>query len=200
MCYNIIIGHIRALFERKKAVHKFLDAEKALEVVLYVSRRTNNLFNIVKTLYYADKYHLERYGQLINGDLYIAMEDGPVPSGAYDLIKLARGDAFQYESKIIEAHPEAALKVVEYKDKDGSKKTFVDPLRDPRLELLSESDIECLDESIERYANMKPTRLWTLVHQEQAYKETERDKPIPIRKIIALDISNGKQVLEYLDS
>ena len=176
-------------------MHKFLDAEKALEVVIYVSHRTNNLFNIVKTLYYADKFHLERYGRLITGDHYIAMGEGPVPSGAYDLIRLIRGDEFAYDSKIVEAHPENALEA-----KRDRTNTIVNPYRASNRELLSESDIECLEEAIEKYANMKPKALWKLVHKEIAFLETEQDKPISFRKIITLDIPNGKDVLEYLDS
>lgn len=178
-------------------MHKFLDAEKALEVVLYVSHRTNNLFNLVKTLYYADKYHLEKYGSLITGDHYIAMEDGPVPSGAYDLIKFVRGDDFIFDSKIVKAHPEDALRIEVEK---GGNKTLVIPLRAPNLDLLSESDKECLELSIEKYADMNTSKLWRIVHKEEAYKHTEKDNPIPLREIITLDIPCGKDVLQYLDS
>jgi len=176
-------------------MHKFLDAEKALEVVVYLSHSTNNLFNLVKTLYYADKLHIEKYGRLITGDNYIAMEDGPVPSGAYDLVKAVRGDKFRFDLKIINAHPENALKV-----KIKNSKTYVYPLRTANLDLLSESDIECLNEAICMYAKMNTTKLWDLVHQEKAYNNTEMDKSIPLRELIALDVPNGKKVLEYLDS
>ncbi|MBE3139111.1 MAG: SocA family protein [Thermoplasmata archaeon] len=199
MCYNVT-RLIKAILGRKEAMHKSLDAEKALEVVIYVSTKADNLFNIVKTIYYADKYHLARYGRLITGDNYIAMGDGPVPSGTYDLIKLVRGDSFSYESKIVNAHPEEALKVKVVKIEGISPKTFVYPRRTPNLDLLSESDIECLDLSIEKYGNMHTTRLWRLVHQEKSYQKTQLDNPIPLREIITLDISNGKDAIEYLES
>lgn len=199
MCYNIS-SIFKALLGRKDVMHKFLDAEKALEVVIYISGKTNNLFNIVKALYYADKFHLERYGRLITGDFYVAMGDGPVPSGAYDLIKLVRGDAFSYEPKIINAHPEEALRVKIVEEEGQSPKTLVFPRRAPNLELFSESDRECLDLSIAKYGNMNTTRLWRLVHQEKSYKKTERDNTIPLREIISLDIPNGRDVLEYLES
>ena len=176
-------------------MNKFLDAKKALEAILYVSKSTNNLFNIVKTLYYADKFHLQEYGRVITGDCYIAMEDGPVPSGAYHLIKFARGDAYLYDKNIFEAHPEKAIKVA----RDG-KNTWIYPQREPDFNHLSESDLECLDEAIKKYANMDPGELWKLVHKEKSYNETKRDEPIPLREIIALDIPNGKDVLAYLDS
>ncbi len=175
-------------------MNKFLDAEKALEAIVYVSRETHNLFNIVKTLYFADKFHLENYGTLITGDYYVAMEDGPVPSGAYNLVKFVRGDERTYESQIVETHPEKALQVT----KRGNE-TIVIPKRAPNLDVLSESDIECLEKSIKLYARMHTTKLWKIVHQEEAYKNTEKNKPMPLREII-LSLPNGKDVLEYLNS
>ncbi|MEK6752753.1 MAG: Panacea domain-containing protein [Chloroflexota bacterium] len=175
-------------------MHNYLDTQKALEAIVYVSQKTNNLFNVVKTLYFADKFHLENYGRLITGDRYIAMEDGPVPSGAYDLIKFVRGDEFTYNSKIIDAHPEKAIKVV----RDG-KETMVSPLREYDPDYLSESDIECLDKSIELFAKMNTSKLWDIVHQEEAYKKTPPNKTMPISEII-LSLPNGKDVLEFLNS
>lgn len=171
-------------------MNKYLDAEKALETVLYVANKTTDLFHIVKILYYADKLHLEAEGTQITGDYYVAMEDGPVPSGAYDLIKLVRGDRFSYEPKIIAAHPEKALQVV------GD---VVKPLRAADEDCLSESDKACLDEAIKRYADMDGRWLWREVHTEESYKKTERNQPIQLRDIISLDIKNGNDILEYLD-
>ncbi|MFB3902421.1 MAG: Panacea domain-containing protein [Acidobacteriota bacterium] len=37
-----------------------------------------------KLLYFADKYHLTRYGRPVIGDQYVKMEYGPVPSKALD--------------------------------------------------------------------------------------------------------------------
>lgn len=176
-------------------MHRYLDAEKALEVIVYISKKTDNLFNIVKTLYYADKLHLQRYGRLITGDKYIAMDDGPVPSGAYDLIKVVRGDDFSFDPKITNAHPEKAIEATV-----KNKKTYVYPLRSPILDLLSESDIECLDEAIHQFASMPSNELWQIVHQEKAYNKTKKDETIPLRDLISLDLPNGAEVLEYLDS
>jgi uncharacterized phage-associated protein len=172
-------------------MNKYVDAEKALEVVLYVSQKTQDLFHIVKIIYYADKMHLEEYGRLIMGDYYVAMEDGPVPSGAYNLIKYARGDEYTYEEKIAFVHPERAIEVNE---------NTVIPHRPPNLDYLSESDIECLNKSIRLYANMDGPKLWKLVHKEKSYNRTKRNRPIPLADIIKLDIPKGDEVIKYLDS
>lgn len=181
-------------------MNKYLDAEKALEAVLYVSGSTTDLFHIVKTLYFADKMHLEKYGTLMTGDYYVAMPDGPVPSGAYDLIKYARGDDFAYEKKISDVRPDKALEV------KGEKKDVVIRLREPNLDYLSESDRECLDSAIERYAAMDWRDLWNIVHAEESYRKAKSQKPekknasIPLGDIIILDVPNGADVIRYLES
>lgn len=172
-------------------MNRFLDVDKATEAILYISQETSDLFHIVKVLYYADKLHLEKYGRLITGDSYIAMEDGPVPSGAYDLIKYVRGDPYQYEKKIIDAHPERSFRV---------NKNEVIPIRNPDEDCFSDSDIECLDEAIKKYADMDGGLLWREVHKEKSYKKTGRNKTIQLVDIINLDIPNGNEILEFLDS
>ena len=172
-------------------MNRFLDVEKALEAIVYVSHKTNNLFHIVKTLYYADKLHLEKYGRLITGDYYVAMKEGPVPSGAYDIIKRARGDDQLFEARIVKACPEEAIQV---KNRDE-----VIPRRVPNLEYLSESDLDCLDESIRLYAGMDYKELWRIAHEEDAYKKAHKNSPMQLSDII-LSLPNGKEVLEYLNS
>ena len=44
-------------------------------------------YDIVKSLFLADKAHLNRYGRPITFDNYFAMKDGPVPNLAYNLLK-----------------------------------------------------------------------------------------------------------------
>ena len=190
MYYNNIVL-IQEAFRKEGEMNRFLDVEKALEAVIYISQKTNDLFHIVKTLYYAYKFHLENYGRLIAGDFYIAMKDGPVPSGVYDLIKFVRGDGHPFDPQIAEAHPEKTIDVKNMKE--------ITPLRGANLDYLSESDIECLDKAIDLYANMDMGQLWDLVHKEEAYIKAEKNKAMRFTDIL-LSIPNGKDVLEYLDS
>lgn len=44
-------------------------------------------YDVVKSLFLADRAHLNEYGRLISSDRYVAMEHGPVPSTAYNLLK-----------------------------------------------------------------------------------------------------------------
>lgn len=116
------------------------DAEKALEALIYVSDRVrdHDMYLTLKTLYMAEKMHLERYGRMIMWDRYHAMENGPVPSHLYDAVKYARGD--NRASPI--QHVEDAFAVSANK---------ITRLREPDIDCFSDSDIECLDYAIRSY-------------------------------------------------
>jgi uncharacterized phage-associated protein len=44
-------------------------------------------YDLVKSLFLADRAHLNKYGRPITFDNYVAMKDGPVPSLSYDFLK-----------------------------------------------------------------------------------------------------------------
>ena len=112
------------------------DADKALEAILYVaSRARTDLYGTLKLLYVADKKHLERYGRFMFGESYSAMEWGPVPSNAYDIVKYVRGDRPHCRN-------DQARAAFEMSGNDFKL------LREPDLDELSKSEIQCLDEAI----------------------------------------------------
>jgi len=77
------------------------------------------------------------YGRLITGDSYIAMNFGPVPSKIYDIFKFLRGDS--YFSNVTD-DVSSRLRML--------NSETISSIVDPDLDYLSESDIECLDDSI----------------------------------------------------
>ncbi len=65
------------------------DLEKLVNALAYFAHAgVGDLTKLkaVKLLYLADQRHLFRYGRPITGDRYIAMDLGPVPESAYQLI------------------------------------------------------------------------------------------------------------------
>lgn len=108
------------------------DRTKAIEVLLYLAQKVSvpNVYGICKMLYLADKASLEKYGRFLFGDSYVAMKEGGTPSNVYDLLKRLRRE------------PTTELKV------DGN---LVIALRQADLDHLSESDIECLNQTIDKY-------------------------------------------------
>jgi uncharacterized phage-associated protein len=167
-----------------KSRFKF-DPQKTLEVLLYIAHNSNDMYNALKVLYFADNNHLEKYGRLISGESYVAMKEGPVPSGAYDIIKTVRGDAI---FQLTGLHLEDAFHM------DGN---FIVPHRKPNMELISESDIECLNAAIEKYGHMPFGQLKQLSHQEKAYQAADPNDFMSFDTIVE-SLPSGKDLMEYL--
>jgi len=164
--------------------HRF-DAEKAIEVLLYIAKRVPDMYNALKVLYFADKEHLAKYGRLICGDSYVAMSHGPVPSGAYDLVKYARGDGFcPVDLPVNEAFAVQGYTII--------------PHREANLDLLSESDLECLDAAIGRYGHLPFSRLRKLSH-DAAFKSADQNDFIPL-EAIAKSLPDGELLLDYIQN
>jgi len=106
------------------------DKNKAINSLLFISRIIADKngaaakYTILKILYFAEKKHLVEYGRLITDDKFAALKFGSVPSNSYDLLDYSNEYFRQADSKNII------------------------PLIEPNLKVLSRSDIECLERSI----------------------------------------------------
>lgn len=154
-------------------MHSRFDVDKAIEAILYVAKRIDDptSHKIAKVFYFADRKHLDRYGRFIAGDTYIAMRYGPVPSGVYDLLKQARGDQPLCNSE----HIRNLLSV------HGAYHVSV--MRDADLDYFSDSDIECLDESIKENNPLSFGELTKKSHDE-VYDTADLDDSIPLEAFV----------------
>lgn len=147
------------------------DQEKAVSAILYISKRLieaegnikPDFHKIFKILYFADQKHLADYGRPIIGDHYIAMEHGPVPSNIYDILKAVRGDSFFCDISDFD----------KYFDVRGH---LVYPKQSPDVDVFSESDLECIDESIQENQYIDFQELKKKSHDKAYCKATEDDK------------------------
>ncbi|WP_069472188.1 Panacea domain-containing protein [Candidatus Marithrix sp. Canyon 246] len=108
--------------------HPFVfNIKKAIEAILYIAASVEqpSFDRICKIMYFADKQHLEKYGRFICGDNYIAMKDGPIPSGMYDLLK---SDSTKQNFRV-------------------QDEFLIHLLRAAQLDYFSESDLECLKQA-----------------------------------------------------
>lgn len=147
---------------------------KSIQAVLYVSNRLQrkDFHKIFKILYFSDRNHMAKYSRSITGDTYIAMNDGPVPSNIYDIFKSVRGDGF-FANK--SAQFSEYFNVVNW--------NFINPLKDADLAKLSLSDIEEINDSLEKYGNLT----WDEVREKShdyAWRNTPRDYPISVENML----------------
>ncbi len=151
------------------------------------------MFHANKTLFYADRDHLVRFGRTITGDIYYAMDDGPVPTNAYNIARRKN----QFVSADILAYAEQRLAVDESSNyvRLTAKSDFDDSS-------FSRTDIECLQGAIEKYASMEMLKLWSLVHKEVAWKENYRGSgtsaQIPIEDLVPKDIPEREKIVAQL--
>lgn len=142
-------------------IHLTFQYETATQALNYLAGKSGGTLNKLKALkliYFADRYHLRKYGRPITGDEYLAMPYGPVASSVKDIAEM---------SSFLDP------KVASY------AKYFVAPVNkhvfrsvasvdtDP----LSESDIEALDFAWDHFGGLDKFELAELTH---AYPEWKR--------------------------
>src|SRR5262245_11384136 len=118
-------------------------ADRTLELILYVAKHSpkNTVYWVLKAIYFADRQHLLKFGRRLHDDRYVAMEDGPVPSHAYDLFKNVR---YQRSDRSDFSISNGHFTVTD--------EVHIVPLRDPDMRVFSKSEIACLNESIAEIA------------------------------------------------
>ncbi len=159
------------------------DTEKAVEVILYIAGKCPDKYRLLKSLYFADLDHLEKYGRFICGDSYKAMQYGPVPVSTYQLLDQSVWDA------VFEPAPEKRLPF----EVDGRQ---VKISRSANLDWLSVSDRECLDQAIANCADKSFDYVKGKSHDE-IYNSTNPNSIISL-ETIAKHLPSGKLIIEYL--
>lgn len=129
--------------------------------------RSVTQYDLVKTLFLADRTHLNEWGRPVTYDNYCAMVHGPVPSLAYDLLK---GNAKAMRDHHLHSVPWNSV------PHDKSKKHFfpVDGALEPQ-DFLSESDIEVLTASLGVVHALGFSQIRRLTHEDAAYVDAWRE-------------------------
>jgi len=144
------------------------DKEKFFALMQILCEKVPDLDKLkaVKLMYFIDRECLLKYGRPILGDVYIAMEWGPVPSQAYDRLKDIE-DGTVKDSPI---YAEATARYPLFKTKTK-----------PELDLFSEAEIACIDEVLGKYGTLPGIRLGYISHQHKAWTSSERNSQIDYR-------------------
>ncbi len=168
---------------------KHFDRDKALEVILFIAESLHGVatyHNISRMLYLSDQLHLKEYGRLICGDRYVAMEYGPVPSAIYDMMKVAA------KRKSIDVDWDEIIQEA----MGVARGNNVFAKRECNMDLLSESEVECIQETISKFGKKTFGELVDITH-DSAWGSVEENETIPIDAIVAL-LPNAAEVADYL--
>lgn len=160
--------------------------EKVRQAIAYIAGKIpapENMYKVLKVMYFADKLHLRKYGRVIFGDRYLAMKHGPVPWSAYRKISNER-DGWGKTNK------DSLYKV----EKDNT----IIPLLIPEMEYFSESDLECLNEEIEICRPMSFSQLRHRSH-DAAYLKAEEDDEMSIESIAEAAVDSAEERRLLLD-
>jgi uncharacterized phage-associated protein len=162
------------------------DEKKGVEALTYIASKWPGVtaFFAAKVLYFAEKYHLNRYARPIVADTFIAMPAGPVPSTLYDFIKGRLEQA---------GDPEAITAALEV-SRDPHPRLRA--RRDADLAALSTSDVECLDEALAFCKARGFGSLSRLTHQEKAWLDAPANGPMDYEAMIDDDNPERAAILD----
>ena len=143
---------------------------KAIHVFVYIASRLKSpdIYTVLKILYLADVKHMANYGRPITGDVYHALQTGPVPERLHDYFKLVRSAPLRNLHRIGK--------------RNGLKKYFeaagylIYPKVDPDMDEFSTSDLICLDSAIEENKDMPFGQLKNKTHDVAYYNASSDGK------------------------
>jgi len=161
--------------------------EKLIQTCNYLVKKNNNSLNytkLIKLLYISDKESLKQSLQTITGDSYVSMDNGPVLSKLYDLIKgQFHKESYQnlWNSRFI---------------KDGYNLVAVTK-QIPQSEL-SKFEINILDNINEQYKNTDVREIIKFLHKCPEWKNPSGTS-IPIKpKEILESIGKSPEEIDWI--
>jgi hypothetical protein len=112
------------------------------------------------------------------------MEDGPVPSAIYDILKSVRGDGYFKDTVEFAGH----FQVTDW--------NLLVPLHDADFDELSKSDMDALDRSLALYGNLSWDEVKKKSH-DYAWQNTSRNRPISYENIMR-ESGNTDEFIDYV--
>jgi uncharacterized phage-associated protein len=163
-------------------------SDKALEALAFVANEHpgfSPLF-VSKVFFYAEKWHLNRYGRPVIADTFIAMPLGPVPSTIKNFID----QNWDWAEK-----PEGFDKAIRLERRDGFLR-LIAAEKVTEFPRLSESDIECLRDAIAFCRDKTAQELSDATHLEKAWAKADPNRPMDYEDFVDDDNPHKDAVIE----
>lgn len=165
--------------------------DTTVDAILFIVEKLGgdvDFHRIFKILYFAEREHLVRYGKLFSGDTFIAMENGPVPSMAYDILKSLKGEGLMYSYK---------ERFSRYFALCGKYSVVAVTKFDP--DNLADSAVECLQHSIDMYGSKTFQELTKLSH-DTAYTKAKINNEMNASDIAVAGGADENMIAYILES
>ena len=173
------------------------DLEKFINATLFFAKNVKKLgiTKLSKLLYYSDFEHYRLYGCPIIGDLYIRMENGPVPKKSYALFnqnfKHSTNDSLK---KVIAVRPDN----VSFLGK-VDRKTIIAKQK-PNLSFFSKSEKEVMERIAFIWKDSTAKIISQQSHLEKPWKETTELQDIDYKLALDQPDSISREYAEYREN
>ena len=153
---------------------------------------------VCKLLYYVDKHHLIRYGRPVTGDIYYRLDNGPVPSASLNIMDevISRDEVLTQGEESNSEKLSKYLKIQRF----PHKYPLFQLKQNPELENLSESDIESLEQVVNKYGHCSASALIESTHTEAPWQKAAPNTEIDYRLFFESDPDARPEALEYMES
>lgn len=172
----------------RKVVRYIPSVTKALEVILWLADRQASIdvYRVVKAAFYADKYHVAKFGRPIIGDVYRAAWFGPLPQVIYGLLR----------HQPIEVLALGLNGPLPFKVDETTFRIHTD--RGPNKRRLSASDVEALTYGLKEIADASFDDLVAQTHREPAYEKAVGSS-MDYRDFVPENDPDRQAKIEYLE-
>lgn len=176
------------------------DRQTLIEAVLYILNATKGIdfYHMFKILYFAEQKHLVKWGTRITAEDFHAYDYGPVPFNLYGAVKAKRSEAIGAGQATLTL-PNMFNDAISFAGEDAPNVLLAK--RDANLDYLSESDIQCLDESIKENAHLTFNQLKEKSH-DCAWREAYDNKAMKGDLMSSLSIARAAgandDMIEYI--
>jgi uncharacterized phage-associated protein len=144
--------------------------KKATQAINYFARKkdgTINKMKSVKLIYFADRYHIRKYGRPVVGDIYFAMKLGPVGSNILNVANLSNTNLNSVCLKY-------AHEFLGYPKDDKKLQTIVSK-KEVDLDLFSQTDIEAFETVFKEYGSEDQFELADISHEYPEWAKHEKE-------------------------
>jgi uncharacterized phage-associated protein len=158
---------------------------KATQALNWLARHAGGRLNkmaALKLVYFADRYHVRKYGRPVTGDTYLAMNFGPVPSCTKDIA---------YLSEFLSNHERSYAET--YLQRSDVDAHSFESRAATETRVFSETDIEALDFAWTQFGRFDQFALADITHdypewkRHQAALKSQETTRVPMHYAAFLD-------------